>query len=496
MVTSKTAVIIALALLTGLQLWYFTNLPTLPGSDSYYYALQASHLSSVGELKIPDHSPVHQLISSFMIFGLDGAAAVSLFVVILAAALKGLLGVSLSSRTPLLAALCLLSPSLLVLAIEFPRQFLAMFVLALFARIRISGWRETVLLALGLGLSVYLHKSMAPFVLVIGLYHLWGSLKSLGWRRLSFPLIGACLLFAASMLAMYLTGQLDRFDFGLTYPGLWTLAADSSWGTLLIIEIVVVLGLAVCYRPSLLVFTLLAVAPAIVPFFNETAMSIGERYALLLPFACYVFFMVEAERVGEAGLPQAEARWHFSWAALACLVVVFFQLGVLKHFDSTLVSDYLARNQRYERIRSAMPPISKDSLVIVGLGLNYYLKYHLELETFPYTAEDHWNKSEVWRLVREVEPSVPVFHLDGSCLSSGSFYILEVPNHFLIKEDCYQKLRFAVKKQRDDVVEASLSNHDLNPSRSRPRWLYKKYEADSEDAGSNYSALPEVKATR
>jgi hypothetical protein len=133
-------------------------------------------------------------------------------------------------------------------------------------------------------------------------------------------------------------------------------------------------------------------------------------------------------------------------------------------------------------------------LVIMRLGLNYFVKYKLSWETFPYVAEEHWGKSEVWRLVSGVESSAAAYHLDSSCLEAHSLHFTTEPETFLIRENCFAKLKRAVHPENDEFLYSRLHDHALNPSKNRPGWLYRKYNDDG--AGEQHTALPQIKAGR
>lgn len=475
---------VALATLIGAVFQYrsLTDAPFLPGSDIYYYALQVRWILETGHLKIPDSSPVHWLMVPFAKIAGTPALGVALYSIVTLLALKAVLLVliqrSLRGGAFLLSALWLsCSPSLFIASYEFPRQFLAALTLAAAwlaldgkgARTRRVGWTLTAL-------APWLHPSLVLGSLCLGYLQIQDSrLKEKLSSRRALVVSGTLIAGLVGLTWLVFSGNAARFSGGMTVPGLYSLVTRDVWGPLVLIELLIAIVIAQGGSKRFWVASLFAVAPAFLPFFNAEPMSLGVRTALLAP----LLFHLIASKVGPGSVEPVEIRGPdiLSWPArvVAFAILIAVQWFTISELDRGLYSKYEPRNEEYALVEAELRELPKPPLLIVKLGLNYFLKYSLQIETFPYEPEVHWDKRLIWRLVDGVETSYFFQRSSGDCKKEENVRPLRTGKYVLVREDCFAALRAGFERDVDEIAYERLHDHRRNPSQHRPEWLYSKY---------------------
>jgi hypothetical protein len=469
--------ILLLVCSSGFHLWYFFNLPSLPGSDAYYYALQTQGLIEKGHLIIPDSSPVFTLIKSLNFLTNSSAQTVLVYFICSLCFLRLILSFLFPNRINLLLWI-FASPSLFILHYEFPKQTLALAMISvgvLSLKLKRT-WISNVFFYASMAISIYLHKSVLLGAMVLSALY---SAQWIRWkttRQIRILMVVSLLVFVG-LAGIWMLGTRNdqRFSTVLSTPGVLTLWNRGGWGWMLVVELLTILILSRPLSGKVFMIGALATAPGFLPLFNEGSMSLGERVALMTPFFCLM-----ALSLSERNVPKTSGNKATTLATLVLSFVsgIFVTAGILNVFNKELLLRYSEKNKEYEQIRYEIEQVQRPPLLISKIGLNYYLKYFLKIETFPYQPESHWDKKLIWRIVDGVEPSYFFNKLSPMCLEEKNFkpFTRLGSIYSLIREDCFDVFRQTFSQETDDIVFKTLHTHSRNPIDFRPSWLYTKYD--------------------
>ncbi len=474
----------------------------LRGADAYYYALQSEYFAKTGAVKIPDSSPIHRLTGSLREMGLSSEGALrlwqtaSLFLFFL-----GMLALArwwrrdLSLPAALLLVYLGLSPSLLFVAIEFPKFFAALLLLPFWpwplnAERRHSGWAWAAL-----PLACLLHRGAVPLAALFGLAAL--AVQTQRRLRLSRAFwLGLAALSLLGLAALFLLPDrfrlldLERLAWEAPRAGYFSLLSRTQLPLAVKAELILIpiltLGLAwrlwkrqAGRRAVLLPFFALWL-PAFFPFGGEEVFGVGERYAILLPalglMACLVFLSTEAA-------PPWKKRQFAALALLAWVPGALAGPRLEAAHPKTLDPDFEAYRQVSEELAGRDIP-----MLIAHKGLVFYYKYRWMREAFPYEPERHWDKTRIWRLAYGITPDELHYRLSEECgWESERILRLATPSHILIREDCWQDFRKKIRREDDAALYERVWESPQNPSQHRPAFLYPKHAEDQDDA---FPALP------
>jgi hypothetical protein len=456
------AMTLASVLLRG---WATQPAPHPPGTDGYYYVVQAESLRSTGQLHVPDASWVLTWLSLPHLLGTDAVTGTRLAAVLLAA-LAVPAGYWLGrQRSPeagwTLAAAALASPTLTHLCADFPKSLAVIPTLWLTAAAaaQAARARSPALGALALLLALAVATAHRVGAAALGLAALGAVLAatiSSGRlpRQVWLGLLGLGLLFgvlAASLPGLLHPEDLERVTSQLRSspwpPPPWSWLPLRQTHPLQVLELVLPWGallggvLSLRARPELLAW-LLPLSVALFPWWRADSLDLGFRLGLLSPFlALPVLVEILPLHYGPALLLLAPAS--------------------LVGFDPRSTPPYEA----YDRWLPALPRPLPD-LLIVEPGASFYVTYRLGIESMAWDPEPELDATRIGRVVwgiRDGEwaeyapsPAAPLVRLDRE--------------HVYAREDVWDTFLTRALAAGDDDLTARIE--DLrNPSARRPASL-------------------------
>lgn len=474
----------------------------LRGSDAYYYALQANYYAKTGAVKIPDSSFVHRATGTLQKNGLSTESAlrtwqgVSLLIFFGTMTLLSLAGRSGLSFSSALVLLYLgVSPSLLFVALEFPKFFTMLPLLPLWLLPWISK-RSWAPLAWSLvPLTCLLHRAALPiaavFAVASALVYLVKRVRLS--RRVWVGLATMALLLAAAFFLLPDRLRLldfQRISWQQPHIGLINLLSRRQLPLGVKLELIVlpllaiVLGIRLWRTHPERRFELLPTfslwLPAFFPFGGAEVFGPGERYAILLPalslINCLIFLREPIQRPWQT--------WQkFLLPILACVPALAassrLEISHPKKLDPNF-SEYRRVSEELEKLDIPM--------LIASKGLVFYYKYRWMREAFPYEPEKHWDKTRIWRITYAIAPDELFHYLPESCSWDGGLtQTLQTPNYILIREDCWDLFRKKILPEDDEDLYERVWQSPMNPSKHRPAFLYPKH---ADDLDEEFPALP------
>lgn len=474
----------------------------LRGADAYYYALQSEYFAKTGAVKIPDSSPIHRLTGTLRKIGTSSEGALRLWQS--ASLLLFFIGMlvlarwwnrDLSFPAALLLLYLGLSPSLLFVAIEFPKFFAALLLLpfwpwTLNAERKNSAWAWAAL-----PLACLLHRGAVPLAALFGL----AALAVRAQRRFRMGrgfwlgLTGLSLLGLAAIFLLpdrFRLLDLQRLAWEAPRAGFFSLLSRAQLPLAVKAELILVPALAIGLarrlwirqpgRRGILLPLFSLWLPAFFPFGGAEVFGVGERYAILLPalglMTCLVFLSTEAAHPWK--------KWQFAvLAGLALLPGALVGPRLEAAHPKSLDPDFEAYRRVSEELASREIP-----MLIAHKGLVFYYKYRWMREAFPYEPERHWDKTRIWRLAYGITPDEFHYRLSEECgWESERILRLATPGYILIREDCWQGFREKIRREDDADLYERVWKSPQNPSQHRPAFLYPKHAEDQDDA---FPALP------
>ena len=339
-------------------------------------------------------------------------------------------------------------------------------------------------------------------------------------RRLFLLYLGAAL--AAVCLYLLLAPEalrpadLARFSGGDLTPGVLSLLLRPQLPMAIKLEF----GLAACALLVVLLQRLgpgrslalpaLLIATTCIPAFGTEALNLGERFGLLFPYlavmACIFLWEkgdpstgFQRDPLGFTGPPEhphnkstpkttvlQRVTGHCpSWPATACILGAAVLLSCLRlpaGHPQSLDPPYAGYDLLLQRIAPQRPP-----LLIVHRGIHFYYKFTTGLDAFSYEPETHWDATRIRRLAYGVTPEEWAAYLPEHCPWKAPYIELLNDEYTLVREDCYREMRAAVREDFNPELYRLLWQSDMNPSRSRPAFLYAKH---ADDAPEEFPALP------
>ena len=221
--------------------------------------------------------------------------------------------------------------------------------------------------------------------------------------------------------------------------------------------------------------------PALLPAGGGDIFGAGERWAAIYPVVLMALAAFE-QGIDLPGRPAAPPRSLFILAPI--LAALFTAGGALAcAHPLRLDPDYPA----YERLVDDLAH-RNIPLLIAHRGLNFYYKFRLRRESFPFEPEKSWDHTRIWRLSYRITPAEMNYYLPENCrFGSGRVQPLSVPDYLLIREDCWDAFRQKVRLVDDDDLHSRVFGNWRNPSQKRPAFLYARH---SQDSASEFPAAP------
>jgi len=322
--------------------------------------------------------------------------------------------------------------------------------------------------------TVLLHKGVTPFAVVFSL----GLLAVHPFPRRYWGVIAALVLvFGLSGLGLndhLRWADVHRIAWRPGAPGFWLLLHRASLPLSLKVEWLASLSAAsyLAWRGRWMAMAFLL--PTLVPADGKEVFGAGERWAVIYPMVLMAVAAFELGRLAPKVSASSWRRWApVCGAALVIVSVSAFHCLAYAH-PARLDPDYTVYEQIVKNLTNQDIP-----MLIAHRGLNFYYKYRLRRESFPFEPEDTWNHRRVWRLTYRITPAEMNYYLPASCrFGTGLVQMLSVPDYLLLREDCWDAFRDRVRLVDDDDLHARVFESWKNPSQKRPEFLYAKHAKD------------------
>lgn len=466
----------------------------LRGFDAYYYALQGDWWHSTGDVRIPDSSFIHRVTGLLQFNGVDAETALRLWISI--SVLLFLLTVVLLLRKCTSKSLILLffgfamiSPSILFIAVEFPKTFSFMIVFNLWF-LFVEKDRVNILALIPLMfIAVLCHKIAIIFALIVFLAVLIPEIfKKTDFIKIRVPLLFLSLGVLVSLYFLFIkdhvnTADLARFNGMNLTPGIISLLFRPNLPLSIKIEFIAVfiavVLLVISYKPGLKRFVLpiLLLLTVFVPAFGKEVFNIGERFALLFPYLMflsvyYVFKDAEFRALG-----------RMLSVSIIALVLVAGVFRLYYSYPEKINPPYTDYDEIIETISGR-----NIRMLIIHRGMHFYYKYKTKGNAFSFEPEPFWDKTKIWRVVYGVTPEELYVYMPKQYDWGKDFVeILPVKPYTLIREDYYEKMRDNIKEEENEALYGLLWKNTMNPSQKRPVFLYDKHKNDED---TEFPALP------
>jgi len=484
--------VVALAVLAAtfvaLFIHFISAFAYLPGTDAYFYALQAQSVLDFGHLKVPDHGAVPYLIAGLARLGLTVEAAFRL--VISAVFMLYQLGMlflvlRLKEWAQLLAAVlwALSCPLIAFHTVEFPSLTLGVATLPWWFWLAVNPSRKRIfwLVAL-LAANAAVHPAAAAFVFLfvatLAIGQVWSQR---GWLRerkvLVLLVLAVCTLLAVAVAALFLDlkGRLTELRPGL--PGLLgvvrsadtprevTFTVTSAWLLLLTTLVIYIKA-----RPGR--WTFLALAALALPLWpdHESGLrGVGGRLAVL--FVLLAFPLIVALWGDLQERSAFFARWSRPemqvFAAISVLIAAaLLPLRLQAYHEVLLPDDYVS----YEKVVASLRDI-KVPMLIAHRGLDFFYSYRLRRDAFHFDPEPNWNRAEIWRVAARITPEEVAYYSPPQCPWGQTAWAIRGTGYVLVREDCWEQLRSLVTRDENPDLYTEIWTDMENPSQTRPDFL-------------------------
>jgi hypothetical protein len=496
--SSREGLVVAVAVLAAtfvaLFIRFISAFAYLPGTDAYYYALQAQSVLDFGHLKVPDHGAIPYLVAGLARLGLTVEAAFRVVISGFFALYQlGMLFLVLRLKgwaQPFAALLWALSCPLIAFhAIEFPSLTLGVATLPWWFWLALNPIRKRIFwLATLLAASAAVHPAAAAlgflfvlFAATIAIRQIWSKR---GWLREHKPLgvvllLAVCILLAVAVGALFLTvkGRLTELRPGL--PGLLGLvnSADVPREVMftVVLEWLLLFTTLVIYsyskaRPARWKF--LAMAALALPLWPDREIGfggMGGRLAVLfvllaLPLIVTLWGDLEERSNLFARRGQPKMR---VFAAIGILIAVaVLPLRLQAYHDLLTPDDYASYEKVVAALRGANIPI-----LIAHRGLDFFYSYRLRRDAFHFDPEANWNRTEIWRVAVRITPEEVAYYSPPQCPWGQTARMIQGTGYVLVREDCWEQLRTQITRDENPDLYAEVWKNMENPSQARPDFL-------------------------
>jgi hypothetical protein len=491
-ISDHTARIAGIALAIGLSAWFVRFLWSfdyLPGTDAYYYALQAQSLLENGKLKVPDHGAIHHAVAAIASFGMPVEIALRVMLTVVFALYQaGMAWLFLRGNQqarPAAALLWVFSGSMLAFhAIEFPALSLGVATLPMWfcLAIRATGRRMLALAGL-LAAGVFAHPAAAALAVIFAVTMAAGSRQVR--ERLSgirsakrFALVCAGCVVLMIMAAIWYTGLGLRLAslrpgppamLGLALAGGIPIEIRVTTLAFWLLLLALLVGCRRIYPRRWLFLSVAALALPLWPDRFTGLESLGGRLSLLfILIALPLLTAVWSELAETNGLPSwTRAAWmQRSIALAAAIAVVFLPLRAQSSRGLLMADDYGS----YERVVASLRDVPIPML-IAHRGLDFFYSYRLRRDAFHFDPEPDWNQVEIWRVAARITPEELAYYSPPECAWGKTARLIRGTQYVLVREDCWQKFRSQLKKPDNPDLYAEVWEDVENPSQPRPSFL-------------------------
>lgn len=468
--------------------------PFLRGWDSYFYALRTQAWFVQGAWQLADGNMLHLLLTPFHWLGIGVADALRLwqalsFFLLSIPFILLLRQFRSAVWATVLFAWFLFSPVMMYVDIALMKTmaFLICFAWAFYFSVQKKpNWLAWAIFS---AVAILLHRAAVPYVAVSAVYMLAAFYGSRGYRALGWILLGL-LVGATAYLAFWPSAisaaDLSRISAERLTPGLISLIFRYSfppeYKRELILALCVMFALVVVFihrRDKRVWYPVGLLAVSFFPTLGTEALCLGERFGILFPFFSLLScaFLLRKSATGLKSDDGFSRREMFLVAA-ALLVVGFGRLDR---------GHPITRNQPYDQYARLSCHLSKHPvpMLVSSKGFNHFYTFTTGAPAFSFEPEDHWDSTQVWRVVQSVSPQELAVLTPPAC--QAQVIPLEEPEctplaapMFLVREDCYRQIRRNAREQNGPAA-LILFNDVIHPNKKRSLFLYKKHPHTQQD---------------
>jgi hypothetical protein len=474
------------------ELWGFAY---LPGTDAYYYALQAQSLLDTGHLKVADHGVVHYLVASLAWLGLPVEAAFrAILTAIFTLYQLGMLLLVLRLRKqaqPVAALLWALSSPLIAFhTIEFPSLTLGLATLPFWFWLVLKRSRKWIYwLGALLAVSALVHSAAAALALLFAATVVLMAAQAKEELRKRFhlftPVVVGCICLVIASAVTFLSIKTRLATLRPGWPSLISLANSADVPhemslTIVAAWLLVAVSFIVNWKTGpgrWTLFTGAALALPLWPDHHSGLDGIGGRLSLLFVLVALPLLAVlsnglaENSRIVSFGSRPAAQRL----VAVALLIAIALTPFRLHAYDSLLMAeDYAA----YERVVAALRDADVPML-IAHRGLDFFYSYRLRRDAFHFDPEPEWNRKEIWRVATRITPEEVAYYSPPGCRWGETGKMIRETNYVLVREDCWEQLRAQVTRDDNPDLYTEIWESSENPSQKRPDFLRARYQNSS-----------------
>jgi hypothetical protein len=467
----------------------------LPGADAYYYALQARSLLDTGHLKVPDGDLVHYLVAAAADCGLSIELAFKIVLTAIYAAYSlGLLLLLLRLKEkvqPLAALLWVLSCGVIAFhVIEFPKLSLGLAMvpfwlwLILIPRsIPRASTRRLLSLTLLLIAACFIHPVMAALAVIFSCAVIFEYASGSEALRVPQKILLAAFTgsaFFAAILAVRLFALGPRLA-SLLRPGPPAILGLAGSPDIPFEMKLVIFGFWILLGLCLLIylgnksfkkqFVILSLASLVLPLWPDHVagfQDLGARLAAMFIFLALPLVVILANEFARHKLfVRLRPRWLQRTAVvLTTIALAILPLRLDGYHDALITDDYA----QYEKVVSALSR-REIPILIAHRGLDFFYSYRLRRDAFHFDPEADWNRLEIWRVAARITPDEVAYYSPPSCPWGESGQSIPGTDFLLIREDCWEQMRAAIKDSDNPDLYIEVWRDPENPSQPRPEFL-------------------------
>lgn len=462
--------------------------PFLRGWDSYFYALRTQAWFVQGAWQLADGNMLHLLLTPFHWLGIGVADALRLwqalsFFLLSIPFILLLRQFRSAVWATVLFAWFLFSPVMMYVDIALMKTmvFLICFAWAFYFSVQKKpNWLAWAIFS---AVAILLHRAAVPYVAVSAVYMLAAFYGSRGYRALGWILLGL-LVGATAYLAFWPSAisaaDLSRISAERLTPGLISLIFRYSFPPeykreliLALCVMVILIAFFIHRREKRVWYPVGLLAVSFLPALGTEALCLGERFGLLFPF----FSLLSCAFLLQDSTTGLKADGGFSRREMLVLALVFLLAG-----NGRLDRGHpIYRNQSYEQHSRLICHLSQHPvpMLITTKGFNYFYTFTTGRPAFSFEPEDHWDPTQVWRVVRQLSWEEITGLAPKTC--KNQVIALDDPGcaplpspMFLVREDCYRQIRRNAREQNGPAA-LILFNDVIHPNKKRSLFLYKKH---------------------
>jgi hypothetical protein len=478
--------------------YYLSHFHYLPGTDAYFYALQAQSLVDSGHLKVSDGDAVPYLIAAVSRLGISLELSFkSVIVAIYAIYAIGFLLLldRLKDKTRTLATLLWLVGSSVIAfhTIEFPKLSLGLALVPIWFCLFSSQHKTRILWLLFLLVTCSLfHPALAVlafvFILTAALGETrkaHGGMGKFHIRGLTFGLIGGGLLVVA--IAIMRSGiPLRLASLRMGPLGLFSIVkAEGVPFDLKLVAFVFWVLMTLLFCDSLLTrsgrWTYLTAATLAIPFWpdhDNGLFGLGGRLAAMFVFLAMPLTLLVWDELGERSIlfSWLQVSWAKRTLGFVAIVVLAFFPARLRGYNRLLMSEDYAT---YEKVVAVLRH-DDIPMLVAHRGLDFFYSYSLKRDAFHFDPEPDWNRADIWRVAVRITPEEAAYYSPPTCSWGETARAISGTDYLLMREDCWEQLRAGISPNDNPDLYMQVWHDMDNPSQPRPAFLRAKHRNDTE----------------